>query len=151
MIADRLVRWSRYFDRDPWRGAFEYLLSLDATTADGMYELQGRHVFARVMTYLTKHEDGAILESHRTYVDIQVALDGPERIAWFPVEGVQPLAPYDEAKDVIHYRHPACAPGQVIVEPGHFIVLFPTDAHMPQLVAGAPRLIKKVVVKVRVA
>lgn len=151
MIADRIDRWSRYFDAPAWRAAFEYLATLDATAEEGFTELDGRNLYARVMSYETKHEAGAVLESHREYIDIQSALEGPERIAWYPLEGLEPLGPYNEAKDVLHYRHPAYASGQMIVEPGHFIGLFPTDGHMPQLAAGPPRLIKKVVIKVRVS
>lgn len=150
MIADRLVRWPRYFSSAVWRTVFEYLLQLEPDAPEGTFELQGRDVYARVMSYETKHESSAILESHVEYIDIQAGLEGPERIAWFTLEGLSPLGPYDPVKDVTHYEHPPSPAGQVTIERGSFVVLFPTDAHMPQLAAGHPQRIKKAVVKVRV-
>jgi YhcH/YjgK/YiaL family protein len=35
--------------------------------------------------------------------------------------------------------------------PGHCTILFPEDAHMPKLSIGVPRIVKKVVVKIRVS
>lgn len=149
VILDRIERWPRYFADAPWRRAFEFLARLDARAAEGTYEIEGQDIYARVIVYQTLNETAAILESHRQYVDIQAALEGSERIAWFPLEGLRPEAPYDNAKDAIFYEHQAQAGGEAILEPGRFAVFFPSDAHMPQLVVGEPQVMKKVVIKVR--
>lgn len=152
MIADRLERWPHYFTLPAWRRAFDFLQTLDAASPDGRVELDGADLFALVMTYETHADTSeAILETHRRYIDIQVALSGPERIAWYPVEMLSPLGPYDAQKDATYYAHPSRSSGDIIVNPGSFVVLYPTDGHMPQLAAPVPQVIKKAVVKLSTA
>ena len=151
MITDCLENWSRYFSQAPWRVTFDYLSQLDPAIAEGDYELQGKDIYARVMSYDTVTEDKAILEAHHKYIDIQLSLIEDERIDWFPLEGLQEKTPYNPEKDSTHYHRPGPAPAQVMVRPGMFVVLLPTDAHMPKLITTVPHLMKKAVVKLKVA
>ncbi len=150
MIVDRLKNWQLYHFGPAWRTAFEFLETLTAETADGRYELQGDEIFAIVMSYETRSADGAILEAHRRYVDIQTVLRGQEGFAWFPVPSLTVDQPYDAEKDVEFYLRLEPGPARVDVTPSLFVALFPEDAHMPTLRVGArSELIKKVVVKIR--
>jgi YhcH/YjgK/YiaL family protein len=80
-----------------------------------------------------------------------VVVDSGEEVnGWFPVAGLEVKTPYDPEKDVEFYHRPGAGPARVNVSPGTFVVLFPWDAHMPQLaVEGVPTTVKKVVVKIR--
>lgn len=149
MIADRLQNWQRYFSEDTWRIAFDYLQHLDPNTAEGFYDLQGKDIYARVMSYDTVTENEAILESHRTYIDIQSSVIHDERIDWFPLDGLQVKTEYNSEKDATYYHRPDSALASVVVKPGMFVVLFPTDAHMPKLITDTQHRMKKVVVKLR--
>jgi biofilm protein TabA len=150
MIADRLLRWPLYFSGPVWTRAFDYLLSLPEEAPDGTFPIDGEDLFARVMTYATVDETDAVLESHRRFIDIQITLEGAERIACFPAEALQRIAPYDIGRDVTFYEPSIPPVAEVIVHPGSFVVLFPDDAHMPQLRVGPARVIRKAVVKVKV-
>ena len=117
----------------------------------GMAGIDGDRLFARVMSYETRDETSldAVLEAHRRYVDIQMALIGSERIAWYPTPSLQAKSPYDEEKDVQFFVYERPADIQVSVFPGTFACLFPQDAHMPQLKSDAKGgEVKKVVVKI---
>ena len=150
MIIDLQQHWSRYFPGEGLACVGAFLSTLSSETADREYPLVGKDIFARVMSYETRSPEKARLESHRDYVDVQASIRGAEGIEWFPVEGLTVETPYDSAADVTFYRRPAPAPARVDVVPGSFVVLFPWDAHMPQLaVEGAPEMVKKVVVKIR--
>lgn len=150
MIADAFNQWEHYFSGAAWQCACRFLQSLNLDAEDGETPLQGDDIIARVMSYETRSPQEAALEAHRDYVDIQMVLRGAEGIDWFPREGLDIRTPYDDAKDVEFYHRPGVAPIHIDNHPGNFVVLFPDDAHMPQLmVGGAPATIKKVVVKVK--
>lgn len=149
MIADRLERWNCCLSGPIWQCAFDFIAGLTPDAEEGYTHLQGDDLVARVMSYETKAPENAKLEAHRKFIDIQSTLVGAEGIEWFPIEGLEPVTPFDDVKDRAFYRRPGCAPAKVDVFPGTFVVLFPPDAHMPQLiVGGTAQVIKKVVVKI---
>ena len=150
MIVDRLENWRRYFQGESWCKAFEYLIALPPDAPEGITEIQGRDIYARVMSYETVSEGQAALEAHREYIDIQASLVNDERIDWFPLKGLIATDNYDTQKDAIHYHLPGPALAQAVVQPGMFAVLFPEDTHMPKLITDKPHLMKKVVIKLRV-
>ena len=151
MITDRLDRWEQYFSGETLACAFKFLQSLNADSEDKITELKGKDLFARVMSYETKTNQEAKLEAHNKYIDIQMSLIGAERIDWFPRESLKLKTAYNETKDAEYYHRPGDAPMHIDNHPGYFTLLYPDDAHMPQLIVGdAPTLIKKVVIKVNV-
>ena len=149
MIVDRLERWSRHLKAPAWKTAFDHLATLGPDAPEGTIELMGKDMTARVMSYMTKSSAEARIEAHREFIDIQMSLVNDERIDWWPLEGLQPNTEYDAAKDVTFFKDPGNAPASVMNRPGHFTLLFPEDAHMPQLSTGALHVVKKVVIKVR--
>lgn len=151
MIVDHIKNWRGYSFGAAWEKAFAFLETLETEIEEGEFPIDGDTVFARVMSYATKNETDldAVLEAHRKYVDIQMVLRESERIACYPVHGLDPKAPYDEAKDVQFFKYENSADLQLSFFPGTFVCLLPQDAHMPQLKTGPDAIIvKKVVVKI---
>ncbi len=150
MVFDRIENWRQYFSGPVWESAFTFLEKLSPDAEEGLTYLEGEKLFARVMSYATRMPDEAKLEAHREHIDIQMPLRNAEAIDWFPLAGLEARTPYDEKKDRVLFRRPAIAPAHVDLHPGTFAVLFPEDAHMPQLIVGDHvQEVKKVVVKVR--
>jgi YhcH/YjgK/YiaL family protein len=102
MIVDHIENWKRYSFGSTWELAFSFLECLTSDSEERRYELDGDDVFAIVMSYPTKRETdaGAVLETHRKYVDIQMALAGSERIACYPVHSLRMKTPYNAERDV---------------------------------------------------
>jgi len=149
MIIDLLANASQYPMGPGWEKAFDFLANLDANAEEGEYPIDGTKVFARIMSYHTRTEAEAVLETHEKYADIQTTLIGSEGIRWIPSKHLEIKAPYDTEKDVTFYQHPDTLPARVDNLPGWFTFLLPQDAHMPQLIVGnASQTVKKVVVKV---
>ena len=151
MIIDTLENWPKYFrSNDVWRQAFEYLASLTADAEPGeMTSILDDRLRARVMRYATMSPEQAVLEAHDKHVDIQMSLVNAECIDWFPRAGLTPKCAYDPGADAIFFERPDFTPVRVFNRPGVFTVLFPQDAHSPQLTPGqAPEMVTKVVVKV---
>jgi YhcH/YjgK/YiaL family protein len=151
MIIGNIDNWQNMQLKGPhWARAFEVLQSLRPDSEETKTGLLDDRMYMLVMSYATKmpESDDAVLEAHRRYVDIQTVITGSERIDWFPRAELAVAKPYDPEKDVEFYRRPGLAPAGVDVIAGRFAVLFPEDAHMPQLVtANGDGHVKKAVIK----
>jgi YhcH/YjgK/YiaL family protein len=152
MIVGQLVNWRDHLSGDVWEEAFAFLMSLDGDSEVRDVELRGEKMYARVMSYATKTTDEAKVEAHREYIDIQISLAGAEGIDWYPTSTLDVKEAYDVEKDRTLYHRYEPAPAHVDNHPGMFTVLYPEDAHMPQLIVdGKVEVIVKAVVKVHVS
>lgn len=153
MIVDHIENWNKYALGATWEKVFEFLLQLPVDAEEKRYEIDGDDVFAIVMSYPTREEgsEGAILESHRKYADVQMTLRGGERIACFPTHTLAVKEAYIADRDVEFYQIEKKADLQLTMRPGTFALLLPQDAHSPQLCVDGNDgvVVKKVVVKIR--
>ena len=148
MIADRLANAHRYRDLGPRIArAFEFIARTDLESlADGRYELDGSNVFALVQRYTSKPEADGIWEAHRLHADLQFVVAGEERIGYGPQGRFTGLG-YDVEKD---FEKLAGRGDFLRLDAGSFVLLWPAEAHMPQVAAAAPAPVTKIVVKIRV-
>lgn len=123
----------------------------NAHSADlGRHEIRGDAVFVSVQSYSTKHREECRFESHRQYVDLQYVIEGTEGIDYCPAASLTPDGEFQPEKDVQLYLPPKDVFCTLPISGNHFCVLFPEDAHRPQVAVAAPREIRKLVVKVEV-
>jgi YhcH/YjgK/YiaL family protein len=129
------------------QAGFAYLQETDLeAAAAGTVEIDGDRVFAMHQEYNTKPRAQGFWESHRKYIDIQYVVSGTEHMGYANISQLTP-GPYDESKDLIVHE----GSGSFVVLPaGMFTLLFPEDAHMPQIAVENPHPVKKVVIKVAV-
>lgn len=148
MIVDTLKNAEAHAGLHPgFARAFEFLRALPPDgLPHGRHEIEGSRVFALAAEDQGRGMEGARLEAHRKYVDIQFVVAGQERIGWRKLEECREVAePYHEERDIGFFRD---APASwVVVPPGSFAIFFPEDAHAP-LAGRGP--VRKVVVKVAV-
>lgn len=148
MILDDLKNAARYFGLHAgFRQGFEFLAQGGLSAfASGKYELQGERLFALVNRDAGRGHEGARLEAHRKYIDIQFLVDGSEEIGWRPTaECAQLSEPYDADRDIMFF---ADRPRAWIHLPvGKFMIFYPEDAHAPLASTGDN---VKVVIKVAV-
>ena len=88
-------------------------------------------------------------EFHKRYIDIQIGFQAGEVIGVLPDGALKQCGAYDAENDICFASDPV--PGlPVPLDPGMFLVLFPTDAHRPCIAACDPTISRKLVVKVPV-
>jgi biofilm protein TabA len=158
MILDRLNGWRRYASlHEGFAAAFQALA--EPRTADlpaGRHIIDGDRLYLVIGREQGRGREGAKLESHRRYIDIQLTLAGQEEIGWLPladchtsVERASPLAPsergvvdeaYDADRDIAFYS--ARPETWLAMPPGTFAIFYPDDAHAP--LAGRGPLVKAV-------
>jgi YhcH/YjgK/YiaL family protein len=148
MIVDTLANSHLYRGLSPRiDSAFTYLRETDLSTLEpGDYEIDGENIYSRALIYTTRLPEQGVWEAHRLYIDLQVMVRGEERICYAPLSRLTPGA-YDEARDFLRLS----GEGDPVTLPtGSFMLLWPTDGHMPCLAVDAPSPVKKVVVKIAV-
>jgi biofilm protein TabA len=148
MIIDKLSN-SRLYARlnESIQAAFVYLERTDLNTLSiGRHEIDGQQMYAMLQEYETKPRNRGIWEAHRRYIDLQVMLQGAEKIGYANIahltQGV-----YDPAKDYF----PLSGEGDFLtLKIGCFMLLFPEDGHMPGIELELPQSVKKIVIKIAV-
>lgn len=128
--------------------ALAWLADFSPETPDGRTDLEGDDLYALVQSYGTVNPDQKPYESHRDYADIQYVAAGVEVIYYAPVSSLRPTTAYDPQKDCRLYAD-SSAGTPLQLGPGTLAIFLPHDGHKPGCVNGAPELIKKVVIKVR--
>ncbi len=149
MILDRITNGERYacLSRDFAR-AFELLKQGDiARKEEGKYEVEGNRLYFMVQNYITKLAEERRFEAHRRYADIQAVFSGREAIGYRQAEGLEVQTEYDASKDIEFFETPDVYTS-LQLEAGEFVVLFPGEAHMPQLQLSGPSQIRKIVFKI---
>lgn len=129
-----------------WDAAFEFLADpKSAELPAGTYNLTDR-TYAKVQIADTRTAQN--FEAHRKGIDLFYIVEGEELVnTCDPSEMTEPVAEYNETKDVILFKS-SSNPQRHVVTKGKYIVLFPCDAHQPMLAPdGVPAPIHKIVVK----
>ncbi|HCU5768290.1 TPA: YhcH/YjgK/YiaL family protein [Escherichia coli] len=114
----------------------------------GRYELQGDNIFMNVMTFNTQSPVEKKAELHEQYIDIQLLLNGEERILFGTAGTARQCEEFHHEDD---YQLCSAIENEqaIILKPGMFAVFMPGEPHKPGCVVGEPDEIKKVVVKVK--
>jgi biofilm protein TabA len=149
MILDVLENAHRYVDLNKgFAKAIEFLLRLDLKELPARkYKIDADRVYATVSMKPGRKREGALLETHEKYIDIQLVLAGSDDMGWKPKSSCKhPSGEYDQKSDVQFFADEPDA--WLSTKSGAFAIFFPEDAHMPLISSGQ---LHKVVVKVAVA
>lgn len=110
----------------------------------------GGGVFVMEQAYQTKPRAEGFFESHRSYIDVQVVVEGEELMELVDAARITVKDPYNPDRDLITYQDFPDA-SLLRVFPGDAAIFYPADVHMPSLrLRAAASLVRKAVVKVPV-
>ena len=125
----------------------EFLFNLNENTPNGRYEIDDR-AYANIEEYNTKSHENCSFEAHKRYIDIQILLKGEERLDFRHTEGLTIKEAYNDEKDIMFFEDKETI-GTVKLTDGYFAMLFPHDAHRPQMNSSeVSKCVKKVVIKI---
>ena len=148
MISDDINNLDMYAQIIP-EDVMEFIKKLNTNLQPGRYDIS-ENSYANIDEYYTKSYKDCKLEAHKKYIDIQILLDGTERLDYIAADGLSVSEEYDEKRDVMFFHKPLKALDTVILKPNKFILLYPHEAHMPQMNdASEAKKVKKVVVKIK--
>lgn len=149
MIIDKLENISNYPQIPDY--VVNFIKGLSKDTECLKYDLIDEE-FVNVESYATKRISDAKFETHDNYVDVQLLLDGKERIYVSSRENLSEIAPYSEEKDITFYSNDIKDSDFVTLDGTNFVLLYPHEAHAPQVsINGEVLSVKKAVAKIRVS
>lgn len=148
MIFDDIKNIKKYAEIDT--KIADFILGLTAEIPAGrIYLSDDGLTYANVDEYTTKLHENCKLEAHRKYIDIQIMLDGVEELDYSDVEGLEISEAYDVARDIMFFAPTERVLNKVVLSTGKFVLLYPHEAHQPQMAyKNTPTALKKVVVKI---
>lgn len=150
MIYDTLENAGLYCGADTSLvEAFNYIRAFDPATADGRYDILGNDIYAMVASYETSPAAWRPFEAHERYLDVQVLLEGVERMDVALNEAMEITQPYSDADDVTLFATPEQY-SSLVMKPGFFAVFYPHDVHRPGCDLDGKAAVRKLIVKVRV-
>ncbi len=97
--------------------------------------------------YLTTTSDKAIIESHKSYIDFQLLIEGQELMETAHVQKLEIKSPYQSDKDLIIF-HESSELQLLKMKTWDYAVFFPEDAHRSTLQYPSEMLVRKVVIKI---
>lgn len=126
--------------------ATDFLKHLDRNTPNGRYDFSP-DCYVNVMEIMTLCEF-ADMEAHREFIDVQLVIDGEERIYYADIAALTVTTPYAPANDCAFYAYDTGTPF-VDLTNGEGVILAPSDAHLPCRAVKSASLVKKAVFKIR--
>jgi len=110
----------------------------------------GEGAFALEQSYNSKPRDKGRLESHISYIDIQVLLAVEEIIEVAEISSLTVSENLTPEKDLIFYHDCKATSPLRLSGLGATAIFYPKDGHMGGLAISAPALVRKIVIKVPV-
>lgn len=133
--------------KEDWDAAFDFLSApgLDTVQVKVWHQLTEG---TRARTNRIRTKQSNIFEIHHKVVDVFYVIDGAMKVGVSrPDKLLDCKKPYSDARDVEIYEKSSKA-RYVTVRKGQFIVLFPSDAHSPNLCTDIPSDVHVATVKV---
>lgn len=152
MIVDRIENITKYPLLDKYADViFDFIDRCDrGKLKEGRYSLLGDKIFALVQSFETKAKEGAKMESHKAYADLQYIHAGREIIYYDVAEELKIAEDRRPDADILFYDVREDK-GGVKLDAGMFGYFAPQDAHMPCIwwEEGHPEKVVKIVFKIK--
>lgn len=152
MIFDKMSNANKYIDQYKdmelvSKFADEFA---EKNLEDGTYELDGKRVFAMIQSYRSKQQTAEMMfEAHRDYIDVQYIVQGIEKIRYANLDEVNLVEEhYSKGKDIAFYEGDSKC--DFVLTKGTFLLLDPSDAHLPGLCSEKECFVRKIVFKIHV-
>lgn len=149
MIYDKLSNMALYKGMNPnLDTAIDFILSHNLNELPlGKTVVDGENVFVNVMDAKAFPIEERAYEVHKKYMDIQIDLEGVERIDTGDVTTMV-MDEFNEEKDVA--KATATDLAQCIIGPGNFIICMAGEPHKPNIAVNENTVLKKAVCKVHI-
>ena len=97
---------------------------------NGSYDVGYNDIKMNLGKYFTKSENEKFWESHKKYLDVQIMINGTEKVAINDIRDME-VKSFDEEKDLTILEGDKAF--DIIMKTGDVLVFFPNDVHKPEL------------------
>jgi YhcH/YjgK/YiaL family protein len=148
LIYDRLENFGKYFHTgSPLFSALSFAVEFDPSKPDRRYEIESEKIYALVSSYETSPASQNRFEIHRKYADVQVVIEGEEKVEVSLSSELKSVSEYCDAEDKVFLELPRDS-ASLVMRRGEFAVLYPNEAHRPNCDVHGKLHVRKIVVKV---
>jgi len=148
MITDKLNMINKYSEIP--QIVKKFVTSISPDISPGRIILSN-DIYVNVETYKTKSAIDAKFEAHEKYIDIQILLVGYENIYYTDKSCLSVNEPYSESKDIAFYSEKVNNFPKILLDGTNFVMLYPHEAHAPQVCVGDIKCeVKKIVIKIKI-
>ena len=97
---------------------------------NGSYDVGYNNIKMNLGKYFTKSENEKFWESHKKYLDVQIMINGTEKVAINDIRDME-VKSFDEEKDLTILEGDKAF--DIIMKTGDVLVFFTNDVHKPEL------------------
>ena len=97
---------------------------------NGSYDVGYNNIKMNLGKYFTKSENEKFWESHKKYLDVQIMINGTEKVAINDIRDME-VKSFDKKKDLTILEGDKAF--DIIMKTGDVLVFFPNDVHKPEL------------------
>lgn len=97
---------------------------------NGSYDVGYNNIKMNLGKYFTKSENEKFWESHKKYLDVQIMINGTEKVAINDIRDME-VKSFDEERDLAILEGDKAF--DIIMKTGDVLVFFPNDVHKPEL------------------
>ena len=97
---------------------------------NGSYDVGYNNIKMNLGKYFTKKENDKFWESHKKYLDVQIMINGTEKVAINDIRDME-VKSFDEEKDLTILEGDKAF--DIVMKTGDVLVFFPNDVHKPEL------------------
>ena len=149
MIIDTINKLNYYSKINKnFEAADKFLKENDISGLEvGRYEIDGKNIFLNIDEYYTKDINESFPEAHRNYIDIQIVINGREKIGYTNIDNGIVKIKYNPDKD-IEFFSGEC--NYITAQTGYCFIFFPDDIHHPCITDLRREKVKKAVFKIKI-
>ena len=149
MVLDIIENAARYVNMGKGIAtALQYLQNNDLSAVlPGKYEIDGDHLVMIVFDFDAVNTNANRLEGHRRYIDLQYWVTGSELMGHEILHNQPVIDEYNEMTDCGFYD---CKASFSRLQPGMFVIYYPTDLHTAVVDPLCDSRVKKIVFKIEV-
>ena len=96
----------------------------------GSYDVGYNDIKMNIGKYFTKSENEKFWESHKKYLDVQIMINGTEKVAINDIRDMK-VKSFDEEKDLTILEGNKAF--DIVMKTGDVLVFFPNDVHKPEI------------------
>lgn len=146
MIVDDLKNFKFYINlNEKFKKVLDFITTNNLESMQkGSYEIDGKDIYVNIDEYETKQS--SLPEAHRNYLDIQIVINGHEKIGYANIQDGKTETAYNFDKD-IEFLNAKCE--YLKAYNGRFFIFFPQDIHQPCITDGQKSNVKKAVFKIK--
>lgn len=146
MTADSMENYERYCSLGKgFKDAFELLKSLDSSAVEGSFEKNGISYCIVQKTPEECENTRLVFEEHRQCAEIHCVVSGFEHFGFKNAKYLKEFTNYSKNEDCCFYLGD---PIKLPLDEGDFCIMFPGDAHIPDM-GCTDEGVKRAVVKVK--